>query len=406
MRTEKIEFAGHSGQTLAARLDLPDDEPRAYALFAHCFTCSKDLAAARRVSTQLTQSGVAVLRFDFTGLGHSEGEFANTHFSSNVDDLMLAAQWLRENRAAPEILVGHSLGGAAVIAAAPDLPEVRAVATIGAPADPEHVLKNFGAALDVIRSDGEAEVSLAGRRFRIRREFIEDAEVRKLESALGRLGAALLVLHAPRDEIVGIENASQIFLAARHPKSFVSLDDADHLVTGEADAAYAADVIAAWASRYVSSGPEERHPAAGVGEGKVRSAEVDASGFLQDVHAGKHHMLADEPASVGGADRGPSPYQFLTAALATCTSMTVRMYARRKGIALEHIFVDVSHDRIHARDCEDCETSDGHVDVFQREIRLVGALTDAERAKLLEIADKCPVHRTLEREIKVRTAAI
>ena len=405
MRTERIDFQGHAGDKLAARLDLPDREARAYALFAHCFTCGKDIAAARRIAQRLTESGVGVLRFDFTGLGHSKGEFANTTFSSNVDDLLLAADWLRQNREAPQIVIGHSLGGAAVLAAAGRIPEAKAVVSVAAPHDPEHVLHNIATGdLDAIRAQGEAEVKLAGRPFKIKKGFIEDVERSKLDEAIGSLKKALLVLHAPLDATVGVENASAIFSAAKHPKSFVTLDDADHLITNDRDAMYAADVIAAWASRYVDT-RDEAHPAAGVEEGFVRSAEATPNGFLQDVHTGGHHLLADEPASVGGTNLGPSPYQLVSAGLAACTSMTIRMYARRKEIPLGSVVVDVEHDKIHAKDCADCEATTGKIDVFRRTIRLTGDLTPEQRAKLLEIADKCPVHRTLEGEVKIETTA-
>ncbi|MEL6978592.1 MAG: bifunctional alpha/beta hydrolase/OsmC family protein [Pseudomonadota bacterium] len=402
MPTERISFPGHDGAMLAARLDAPARGARAYALFAHCFTCGKDIAAARRIAARLTEAGVAVLRFDFTGLGHSQGEFANTTFSSNVRDLLAAAAWLRAEREAPQLLVGHSLGGAAALAAAAEIPELRAVASLAAPYDPAHVLHNFGSDLETVRREGEAEVSLAGRPFRIKRGFIEDVERTKIDAALGAMKKALLVMHAPRDATVGVENATDIFIAAKHPKSFVSLDDADHLITRDADAVYAADVIAAWAQRYIELTPEA-HPGAGAGEGAVRSAEASPNGFLQDVHAGGHHLLADEPASVGGTDLGPTPYQLVAAGLASCTAMTVRMVARRKGMALDHVTVDVRHDKVHAADCEACETREGRIDQFERMVRLDGALSEEERAKLLEIADKCPVHRTLERSSSIVT---
>jgi len=403
MPSEKLEFEGHAGNRLAARLDRPDGPVRAVALFAHCFTCGKDIAAARRIAGRLTAEGWAVLRFDFTGLGHSEGEFANAGFSANIADLIGAAQHLERRELAPQLLIGHSLGGAAVLAAAAGIDSVRAVATIGAPADPAHVLDSFSASLETIRAEGRAEVTLAGRRFEIARDFVEDMEAATLEDRLGRLGRALLILHAPRDAQVGIENAGRIFSAAKHPKSFVSLDDADHLLTRAADADYAAGVIAAWARRYVTLAEP---PADDTPEGVVRVSEADPDGFLQDVSVGGRHMLkADEPAAHGGSDLGPSPYQFLAAGLGACTAMTIRMYARRKGWALTHVAVDVGHDRIHAEDCAECETRTGRIDRFRREVRLEGDLDDAQRARLMEIADRCPVHRTLEGEVRVETVA-
>ncbi|SEA34364.1 bifunctional alpha/beta hydrolase/OsmC family protein [Rubrimonas cliftonensis] len=406
MSAERFEFAGHDGAPLAARLDRPVGAPRAAALFAHCFTCGKDIAAARRVAQGLAARGVAVLRFDFTGLGHSGGEFANTSFTTNVEDLTLAAAALAERVAPPQLLVGHSLGGAAVLAARAHIPSVRAVATIGAPADAEHVLKHLGGSLARIREEGAAEVEIGGRPVRVGRDFVEAAQGARLGEAVASLRAALLILHAPRDAVVGVDEASALFRAAKHPKSFVSLDDADHLLSRPEDAAYAADVIAAWAGRYLDPAepPRDSPP-----EGVTRVREADPGGFLQQVSTGGHALLADEPASVGGTGRGPSPYQLLAAALGACTTMTLRMYARRKGLKLTGVAVDVSHGKSHAEDCEGCGDGDGggagggRIDVFTREIALEGALSEAERARLLEIADRCPVHRTLERGARVET---
>jgi putative redox protein len=402
MRTEKLEFAGHDGSTLAARLDLPEGRPRAVALFVHCFTCGKDILAARRIAGRLAALGIGVLRFDFTGLGHSGGEFANTHFSSNVADLVAAARALSERHLSPGLLIGHSLGGAAVLAAAEDVPSARAVVTIGAPAEPGHVLKILHWRLDEIREKGKAEVRLAGRSFTIGSGFLEDVERTRLEDKIGRLKRALLVMHGPLDEIVGIENATRIFLAARHPKSFVTLDDADHLLTRAEDAEYAADVIAAWSRRYL--GLKDEAPPAGAPEGVVRVSEADPEGFLQEIMVGpRHQMKADEPKDYGGTDLGPSPYQFLAAGLGACTSMTVRMYARRKGWPLGHVSVDVTHDKVHAEDCAECEDKGAKIDLFRRVIRLEGELDAGQREKLVEIAGKCPVHRTLEGTIRVET---
>ncbi|HUF85909.1 MAG TPA: bifunctional alpha/beta hydrolase/OsmC family protein [Thermohalobaculum sp.] len=402
MRSEKLEFTGHDGDTLAARLDLPEGKPKALALFAHCFTCGKDIAAARRIAGRLAALGIGVLRFDFTGLGHSDGEFANTHFSSNVADLVAAARALGERHMAPSLLIGHSLGGAAVLAAAEDIPSARAVVSIGAPAEPEHVLRALHGRIEEIREKGEAQVNLAGRSFTIRNRFLEDVEGARLKVKIAGLDRALLVLHAPLDEIVGIENASEIFLAARHPKSFVTLDDADHLLTRPADAEYAADVIAAWSRRYL--GLKDEAPPKGAPEGVVRVSEADPEGFLQEVMAGPRHQLkADEPKAHGGSDLGPSPYQFVSAGLGACTSMTIRLYARRKGWPLAHVSVDITHDKVHAEDCADCEGKGAKIDQFRRVIRLEGELDDAQRARLAEIAGKCPVHRTLEGTVRVET---
>ena len=400
MPTERLTFEGHGGAQLAARLDMPEGPHLATALFAHCFTCGKDIAAARRVAARLTQAGIAVLRFDFTGLGHSGGEFESTSFTSNCDDLVLAAEMLEARGMAPALLIGHSLGGAAAIASVPRMPSVKAVVTIAAPFDPKHVTGQFAEALPRIRQEGSAEVSLAGRPFRIGKEFVEDISEARLDRALRRMDKALLVMHAPRDALVGIENATRIFTAAQHPKSFVTLDDADHLVTMQEDADYAAGVIAAWAARYLDLSPPAPPP--GAPEGVVRVSEADPDGFLQDIASGpKHHIQADEPESYGGTDRALTPYGLLSAGLGACTSMTIRMYARRKGWPLAHVSVDITHDKMHAQDAKDGGGS--KVDTFRRVIRLEGDLDEEQRTKLLEIADKCPVHKTLEASARVET---
>lgn len=402
MNTERVEFPGHAGDLLAARLDKPDGPIRAAAILAHCFTCSKDIAAARRISGRLAALGIAVLRFDFTGLGHSGGEFSNTNFSSNVADLKYAAMFLQKRDMPVQLLIGHSLGGAAVLKAVPEIAGLRAVVTIGAPADPAHVVHNFGGKLDEIKARGAAQVMLAGRSFEIRKSFLDDITEASLDAAIPQIKAALLVMHAPRDSVVGIENAGHIFGAAKHPKSFVSLDDADHLVSREEDAEYAAEVIASWSRRYLSLPTEDMRPDAP--EGVVRVAEAEASGFRQDiVIAGRHQLIADEPVAMGGTDLGPSPYQLLAAGLGACTTMTIRLYARRKGIPLAHVSCDVTHDRCHSEDCDDCDKGQPKVDVFHRVIRLVGALSDEQRAALLAIADKCPVHTTLHNNAVIRT---
>ncbi len=400
MPTERITFAGHDGNQLAARLDLPDGPVLATALFAHCFTCSKDIPAARRIAARLAAMGIAVLRFDFTGLGHSGGEFANTTFTSNVEDLIAAAHYLAGRNMAPALLIGHSLGGAAVLRARAGIPSVKAVVTLGAPADPGHVAHHFEGALPQIDQDGSAEVMLGGRPFRIGKAFVDDISESALTPAIADLKAALLILHAPRDETVSIDNASTIFLAAKHPKSFVTLDDADHLITRASDAEYAADVIAAWVTRYIPLSPPAPPP--GAPEGVVRVTEVDPSGFLQDIQSGpRHHTVADEPASYGGTDRGMSPYGFVSSGLGACTSMTIRMYARRKRWPLTGITVDVCHNKVHGQDAG--LASDGKIDQFRRKIRLEGPLDPEQRARLLEIADKCPVHRTLEGSAQITT---
>jgi uncharacterized OsmC-like protein/alpha-beta hydrolase superfamily lysophospholipase len=399
MPTKRFTFPGQDGQQLAARLDLPEGPHLATALFAHCFTCSKDIPAARRIAARLSSMGIAVLRFDFTGLGHSEGEFENTNFTTNVQDLVAASAELARRGMCPSLLVGHSLGGAAVLKAAPEMKNIKAVVTLGAPFDPEHVTKNFTDALPQIIRDGVAEVSLGGRPFRISNDFLQDIAKGKLTPAIASLNAALLVLHAPRDATVSIDNASEIFLAAKHPKSFITLDGADHLLSRAEDAEYAADVIATWAKRYIDL--PSPAPPIGTPEGVLRVSEADPNGFLQDVQSGPHHLLADEPAAYGGTNKGLTPYGFLSAGLGACTSMTIRMYARRKGWPLTSVSVDVTHDKVHGQDAG-TETK-SKIDSFVRTITLQGDLDDSQRARLLEIADRCPVHQSLERSNHIET---
>ena len=407
MKSEEIRFENGRGERLAARLDRPEGEPRAYALFAHCFTCSKDVAASSRVSRSLAERGIAVLRFDFTGLGGSDGDLANESFSSNVQDLEAAARHLAEHYAAPRLLVGHSLGGAAVLVASSRIESVAAVATIGAPSDPAHVRELLTSdARDEIRASGRAPVRIAGRQFELGREFLEDLDRWDPERELGASRAALLVMHSPLDEIVPIEHAERIYRASRGFRSFVSLGTADHLLSDKRDARYAADVLGAWASRYVEE-PERAEDAAtvpSVAKGEVLVEELERP-FTNRVVSGegRHVLLADEPAKVGGADRGPSPYDYLLAALGTCTSMTLRMVAEREDIPLQHVSVRLRHERIHAEDCEDCETKTGWVARIDRRLTLTGELTEEQRARLRTVADRCPVHRTLEGEVKVRT---
>jgi uncharacterized OsmC-like protein/alpha-beta hydrolase superfamily lysophospholipase len=400
MPAERFDFPNAVGERLAALLDRPPGNPRAYALFAHCFTCGKDIRAAKRIAEGLTARGIAVLRFDFTGLGASEGEFANTNFSSNVADLVAAANHLRRTQQAPAILIGHSLGGAAVLAAASEVPEARAVVTIAAPADPSHVTGLLKDRVEEIRAHGEVEVTLAGRPFRIRRAFLDDVAEQRLDERIGTLGKALLVMHSPTDTIVGIDNASHIFLAAKHPKSFVSLADADHLLSKMRDAVYVADLIAAWAERYLDMVPGSDVDT--TGPGTVVVTETRQGKFQQKVTAGQHRFLADEPVAMGGLDSGPGPYDFLLAALGACTAMTLRLYADRKGLPLERVAVRLTHAKIHAADCETCETKEGMLDRIDKEIVVAGALDEEARARLLEIAEKCPVNRTLKSEIEIR----
>jgi uncharacterized OsmC-like protein/alpha/beta superfamily hydrolase len=405
MPSIRIEFTGSLGHPLAGRLDSPDGQPRAWAVFAHCFTCSKDTKAAAYIARALAEAGFGVLRFDFTGLGGSGGDFGNTHFSSNVDDLVAAADWLRASHGAPALLVGHSLGGAAVLAAAHRIADARAVVTLGAPFEPAHVIRHLGESLAVIEAEGQACVTLGGREFPVRREFLDDVAGQPQAERIHRLNRPLLVLHAPGDKVVGIENARRIFERALHPKSFVSLDDADHLLSREADARFAAGIIAAWAGRYLpalDSDVSHQTPELLQG-GTVRVSERGTGAFAVSIQAGRHTFVGDEPMAVGGDDLGPSPYDLLLAALGECTVMTLRMYARQKQLPLESARVTLTHGKIHAADCEACETKAGKLDRIERVIELVGPLADEQRERLMAIADKCPVHRTLQSEVQVVT---
>jgi putative redox protein len=403
--TERFQFPGAEGQQLAAALELPEGKTLAYALFAHCFTCGKDVLAAKRIAVALAAKGIAVLRFDFTGLGSSEGDFANSTFSSNVADLVRAADHLRSTREAPAILIGHSLGGAAVLAAAGQVPEAKAVVTIAAPSDPAHVTHFFADHIEDIRKQGKVEVSLAGRPFNIKREFLDDIAEHNLMDHVARLHKALLIMQSPTDDTVGIDNATRIFIAAKHPKSFVSLPGADHLLSDRRDSMYAADVIAAWAERYIELPVPEAAAALGAEPRNVVVRETRNSKFQQTVSIGPHRLLADEPVASGGEDSGPGPYDFLLAGLGACTSMTMRLYADRKSLPLERTTVTLKHSKIHAQDCAECETKLGMLDQIDRTIAMEGALDAEQRKKLMEIADKCPVHRTLTSEIHIVTRA-
>lgn len=411
----RIRFPGGGGHELAARLDLPAGPPRAFALFAHCFTCSGDLDALRRLASGLTERGIAVLRFDFTGLGSSEGEFANTDLSSNVDDLVAAADWLGEHHRAPQLLVGHSLGGAAVVLAARRLPEVRAVVTIGAPSDTEHLLHLFEGSLDEIAASGSAEIGVAERRFTVGARLVDDLRRHTVTECAAELDAALLVLHSPDDRVVGIEHAERLHGAARYPKSFVALDGADHLLGRPEDAAFAASVIAAWADRHLVDQSGMRvAPSPSKEPAQVLVAETTQGPFLNHVVAGRHSFLTDEPTSIGGFDAGPTPYDLLAAALGACTSMTLRMYAERKGLPLDRVVVEVTHGRVHADDADGAEGPTGaagasatgrraQIDEFHRVIHLEGDLDEAATDRLVQIADRCPVHRTLEASARITT---
>ncbi|MEO1045120.1 MAG: bifunctional alpha/beta hydrolase/OsmC family protein [Pseudomonadota bacterium] len=406
MTSQKIDFTNAKDIKLSGTLELPAAGPvRGYALFAHCFTCTQASHGARRISEALGGMGIATLRFDFTGLGRSEGDFADSHFSSNVSDIIAAAEYLTGTYQGPALLIGHSLGGAAVIAAAEHVPSARAVITLGAPFAVDHVLGQLGDAVERITQDGEGEVTIGGRPFYVNRDFIDNAHGQDQAARLGKLRRALLVLHSPTDTIVGIDEARQIYEAAKHPKSFVSLPDADHLLTDADQARYVAAIIAAWAVPHIATEAQDQQAGDATAEGEVL---VESAGgkFSQRVTAGAHSFIADEPLSFGGSNLGPTPYDLLLAGLGSCTTMTIQMVAKREKIPLDHVNVTVRHKRCHSEDCQEAGRGRPRIEIIERDLHFTGALDEAQRARLLEIADKCPVHRTLEADPIIRTKLV
>ncbi len=402
MRTTRVNFENEAGEQLSGRLEWPvGGSPQAFAVFAHCFTCTKNLKAVGNVSRALTADGIAVLRFDMTGLGESEGDFAGTNFSSNVGDLIEAARFLERGYQAPSLLVGHSLGGAAVLLAGGQLDSVRAVATIGAPADPAHVKAHFESRIEEIEGAGEARVNIGGRPFRIRKQFVDDLDAQNMEKHIGDLRKPLLVMHSPQDVVVGVENARKIYEQAHHPKSYISLDGADHLLSRKEDSLYVGNMIAGWVRRYIDISNREN-----LATDKQVAVRTTNESYTTEVVAGKHRLLADEPESAGGDDLGPDPYGYLLSGLGACTAMTLHMYAKRKGWPLTEVRVHLEHDHVHAEDCDACESSSGKLDKFSRLIEMEGDLTEEQRERLIEIANKCPVHKTLHSEVLIETTEL
>ncbi|RNC89715.1 MAG: OsmC family protein [Allomuricauda sp.] len=405
MNTEKVEFVNAEGLVLAGRLELPvDRHPHNFALFAHCFTCTKNLSAVRNISKALTSNGFGVLRFDFTGLGESEGDFEDTNFSGNVEDLVVAAKFLEDHYESPTLLIGHSLGGAAVIFAASEINSVKAVATVGAPSNPVHVKHLFKSGIAEIKETGKAVVNLSGRDFTIKRQFLEDLENKSLPDTAKQLRKPLLIMHSPQDDTVGIKNAEEIYRAAHHPKSFISLDGADHLLFNKKDSTYVGEVVSGWAKRYLTIN-EKVSPTLKTKSHVVASLGVE-DGFTTQMKVGNHYMLADEPESYGGNDFGPSPYELVSAGLSACTVMTIQMYTKRKGWPLAHVEVHTSYNKQHAQDCADCESDSAKIDTFERAVRLTGNLDEKQKARIMQIADKCPVHKTLHSETQVITKLV
>lgn len=398
-KAQKVTFKNNSGFDLSAVLEFPaDTQPYAYAIFAHVFTGNKSLTATRHIARALTQNGIAVLRFDFTGLGDSEGNFADTNFSSNVEDILAAANFLEENYKAPKILIGHSLGGAAVIFAASQLESIKALATVGAPSEPEHVTHLLRDKVEDIKKLGKANVNIGGRVFTIKKQFLEDLQSKDMFNILKELKKPIMVLHSPQDNIVQIENAAKIYHAAFHPKSFISLDGADHMLTDKLDAAYAGDLISHWVKRYIKMPKKEI-----LKTDKSVVAKLGPIGYTAEIRAGDHGLLADESEDVGGDDFGPSPYQYLAVALASCTVMTLQMYAREQKWNLQNVNVHIDYDKRYVDDCNGCTEKPRRIDIFKKVIDLEGDLDETQRARLMEIADLCPVHRTLHHTAEIHT---
>ena len=405
MNLQKVSFKNKSGQDLVGRLELPANRhPHNFAIFAHCFTCTKNLTAVRNISKALTANGFGVLRFDFTGLGESEGDFADTNFSGNVEDLVAAADYLKEDYKAPTLLVGHSLGGAAVIFAAEKISSVKAITTIGAPSNPIHIEHLLKSGIHEIEENGKAVINLSGRDFTIKKQFLDDLQHKPLAQVLRKLRKPILILHSPQDNTVEIKNAEEIYVAAHHPKSFVSLDGADHLLSNKRDSHYAGEIISGWAKRYLSL--ENEAPKEPKTKHHVVASLDDSDGFTTQMKVGNHFLTADEPTAIGGNDFGPSPYELVSAGLSACTAMTVQMYAKRKGWKIDNIEVHTSYSRSHAVDCADCESDAAKIDTFERDIRLTADLDEKQKKRILQIADKCPVHKTLHNETQVITKLV
>lgn len=403
MNIQKVNFTNAEGQQLVGRLELPvNQHPHNFAIFAHCFTCNKNLSAVKNISRELTSNGFGVLRFDFTGLGESEGDFENTNFSGNVEDLISASDYLKENYNAPTLLIGHSLGGAASIFAASKIDSVKAVATIGAPSNPKHVQHLIQSSVEEIKTNGKANVNIGGRPFTIKKQFLDDIETKSLPEVAKNLRKALLVMHSPQDTTVGIQNAEDIYVAAKHPKSFVSIDGADHLLMKKEDSTYVGSVISNWAKRYISISETEKLKT----NAQVIASLNTTDGFTTQMKLGNHYLMADEPTSYGGNDFGPSPYELVSAGLSACTAMTIQMYVKRKCWDLQNVEVHTNYGKTNATDCEDCENKATKIDTFNREIKLTGNLDGAQIKRILQIADKCPVHKTLHNEVQVITKLV
>lgn len=400
MSSKKVSFKNKEGHHLHGNLELPvNQKPHNFVLFAHCFTCNKNFFAVKNISDALTAKGFGVLRFDFTGLGESEGEFADSNFSGNVEDLLAAAEYLKVEFKSPSLLIGHSLGGAAVLYAAQKLPDVTAIATIGAPSSVKHVEQLIEGNLDEITSNGMARVNIGGRPFNIKKQFLDDLKKQELIKIVPELGKSLLILHSPQDSTVEIKNAEELYKAAKHPKSFVSMDGANHLLSNKEDSLYAGEIIGSWAHRYLEipkvQSLKTKHDVV---------AFLGDEGFTTQIKAGNHFFVADEPKEVGGNNFGPNPYELVSAGLAACTSMTIQMYAKRKGWKLEQVETHVNYSKEHAIDSQHCEDESAKIDTFKRNLMIKSKLDEKQIQRLLEIANKCPVHKTLHSPTQIITS--
>ena len=397
--TRQFDFKNKENQVLSGRIELPSEKPRAMAIMAHCFTCSKDSIAAARISRNLSELGIGVLRFDFTGLGNSEGEFANTNFSSNVQDLISAYEALTKEYQPPTILIGHSLGGAAVLKASLELDLVKAVVTIGAPSDTQHVKNFFESQVEKIKSEGKAEVNLAGRKFTIKKQLIDDLNEQTILVGLSHSKKAYLIMHSPTDNTVSIDSAARIFQAVKHPKSFISLDGTDHLLSKAKDAEYVSQVISAWVTKFIPDNKTTQPEIEGRIEVRSRKRQV----FTQDIYSNQHHLVADEPLSANGEGLGMDPYELLLSSLGACTAMTIKMYANRKGILIDDLKVELNHEKKYSEDCESCEEKPQKLDHIEKKIYLSGNFTEEQRQRMIEISSRCPVHTTLKSEVNIKT---
>lgn len=394
MPSQKVRFKNQLGYHLSAKIDYPLSKgPHPFAIFAHVFTGNKNLSSARHISRALTLHGVAVLRFDFTGLGESEGDFADTNFTSNIEDIIAAADYLAAHHQAPSIIIGHSLGGAAALFAGARIQSITAIVTIGAPSYPEHVTHLLQDEIEAIEEQGYAKVIIDRREFTIKKHFLDDLRSQNHVDIIQNLGKALLVMHSPQDRIVEIKNAAHIYKLARHPKSFITLDGANHMLTNKNDAFYAGQVIASWVQRYITIA--EKEPLNTDRQVVVKLAKEDV--FTADIQAGRHGFVADEPEEFGGFDFGPDPYELLNSALGACTAMTLQMYAKRKGWDLQDIKIHLSHAKTthYYDDIQNIDAKTSKIDRFERVIELIGDLSPKQRQILREVASKCPIHRTL-----------